>query len=207
MPKFLFMLILLVLPQLTSAKPEIQRSWLPQYSEIGLVLNNAHMRKVQTDEEGSLNTFRPKLNIQGALNWPLIKALSLSTELHLGLPQKGRDENIKKINWSLLFPLVFTLPNERFRLRSGAGLSFLRIWGPGGTARLDNGIGSDNFFLPSEAQTTMNTLWFIGAEFLWSPEWSARLDAQVFNLTDSVSRSFSTLLSVHYHFEINLGRQ
>lgn len=207
MPKILILLFSCALLVEAYGQEPIQRSWLPQYSEIGLVLNNAHMRKFQTDEAGSLNTFRPKINLQTALNWPILPSLSLSSEAHLGLPQKGRDENIKTLNWSFLFPAVVTLPHESFRLRGGFGLSFLRLWGPGGTARLDNGLGADNFFLPSEAQTTINTLWFIGAEFLWSPEWSARFDTQVFNLTDSVSRSFSTLLSVHYHFELQLGRK
>jgi hypothetical protein len=197
-------LTILIFPFWLHAHDQFERAWLPQYTELGLVLNNAHMRKIQTNESGSVNTFRPKINIQTAVNWPLLPNLSSSLELHLGLPHSGRDENIKRLNWSTLIPIIFTLPDQRFRFRGGAGFSFWRIWGPGGTSRLDNGFGEDNFFLPSEAQVTMNSFWFIGTEFLWSPEWSLRLDGQVFNLTDSLSRSFSTLISVHYHFELKI---
>lgn len=175
------------------------QKFLPQYSEVGVGLLNQHVRRVQVDEQGSLNFIRPKLYLMGALTWTLPAQFHLSSELHLGLPHSGRDENIKRWQYALAFPLHYQW--ESLRLRFGPGLSFLRLWGPGGVQSLDNGLTTTDFFMPEEAQTSLNTYWLAGAEYFIRPEWSARLDLQVFNLFDSMSRSLSQTISIHYHFQ------
>jgi hypothetical protein len=174
-------------------------SFLPSNSEVGLGFWNSHLKKIQTHEIGDRNIVKLRPHLQGALTWQLPKELALSLETRLGLPHSGRNENIKRWHYELNTPLSWRI--NQFSLRAGPGLAFLRLWGPGGRVALDNGLDTTEFFLPSEASTSLNLFWMLGVDWALKPEWSLRFEGQVFNLFDTPSRTLSHTISLHYHFQ------
>lgn len=193
--------LLIVLLGLSVAWGNESRVWLPQHSDLGLGLRNEHIRQIQTDPGGDLNTFKLRPYLEASLSWKFASSWSFSPEFQLGLPHTGRDETLKRLHYALILPVSWRY--QKIALRAGAGIHFLRLWGPGGTQRLDNGFGTDAFFLPSEARTAVNTVWIFGGEWYATPNWSLRTDVVITHLTDSKARTFGQTLSLHYHFDLN----
>lgn len=175
-------------------------SFKPRYSELGFGLNNSYLKKIQVDEAGTKNTLKLRPYFSGALRWQLPQQFLFAPELRIGLPYKGRDEQLKKLEWTLQLPVVYLIRD--YELRFGPGLYWTRLWGPGGVQELDNGLGVDSFFMPSEAQTALNLTWMLGVDYTFLPAWSVRFDLQAFNLVESERRAFSQTLSLHYHFDL-----
>lgn len=171
---------------------------MPQQLLLGAHLLNQDIKKVQTDENGSLNTFRPKPFVSAELIFDITQQFKWRPSLGLGLPHEGRDPNIKRWSFYTFFPASYAWENWNFFL--GPGFFFTRLSSDGGTAELDNGVGTDRFFLPEVSSTSANLIWDAAVSYQFHPQLSARLDVFVTQLMDSERRSFSNSISIHYHF-------
>lgn len=175
-------------------------SFLPMPKEVhfGGHLLNQDIRKIQTDENGSLNTFRPKPFLSGELVFDVYENFSWQPSLGLGFPHSGRDPNIKRWSSFIFLPAGYQL--DQFTFLLGPGIFFTRLSSKGGRAELDNGVGTDSFFLPEVSSTSVNVIWDLAVRYQFHPQISARADVFVTQLMSSERRSFSTSFSVHYMF-------
>lgn len=171
---------------------------LPKELHLGGHLINQDIRKIQTDENGSLNTFRPKPFLSGELVFDVYENLSWQPSLGLGLPHSGRDPNIKRWSFYTFFPAGLQV--EKFTILLGPGVFFTRLSSKGGTAELDNGTGTDSFFLPEVSSTSANLVWDLAFRIQVQPRLSFRGDVFISQLMNSERRSFSTSFSLHYMF-------
>lgn len=174
----------------------------PQDWKVGAHLLALHMDQIQVDDQGEQNTFNPDLffSLEGSWQLDLVhENLSWVPQLGLGLPSSGRDENINKWQYFLNSPFRYSW-TQNLHSHFGPGLFMTRLSSDGGTAELDNGTGTDSFFLPEESSTSMNVIWSVGGRWNFRPQFSLGTDLIVFNLTESISRTFSGSLSLHYSF-------
>lgn len=152
----------------------------------------------QKDETGKKNTctFLPLLSTGYGV--VLNEDWTIRPELSASFPQSGRDPNVKRM-------VISTLLNAEYKttyldLVAGTGLFFTRISGPGGEALLNNGNSQDSFPLPSEAVYTRNLVLNLGANYNFNKDWSSGLYTHIFNLLDSVDRTYSLGIKFTYHF-------
>lgn len=175
----------------------------PQDLKVGAHLLALHIDQVQVDDQGTQNGLDPDLFLSLEASWQLDlihENLSWAPQLGLGLPHSGRDENINKWQYFLSSPLRYSW-GEKIQSHFGPGLFMTRLSSRGGTAELNNGTqNTDNFFLPEESSTSMNLIWSAGARWEFRPQFSLGTDLIVFNLTESISRTYSASLSLHYSF-------
>ncbi len=172
-------------------------------------LNNTHialgsfsefMGKVQTSVEGEKNSydFKPYLGL-GA-DAVLYEDISFIPELILTLPEKGRDENISRFTFITLF--TFGYHFKDFLFKFGSGFAFTRLSSNGGTETLNNGTNpSEDFFLPDGSSTSRNMLLTAGIQYFIHKNWSVQASGLLYNLTDSQSRAWSSLISINFHLD------
>lgn len=174
----------------------------PQDWNIGAHLLALHIDQIQVNDQGEKNTIDPDLffSIEGEWQLDLIhQDLSWAPQLALGIPHSGRDENINK--WQYFINSFFRYSwTQDLHSHIGPGLFMSRLSSDGGKAELDNGTGSDYFYLPEKSSTSMNVTWSVGGRWEFRPQFSMGTDIIIFNLTESISRTFSASLSLHYSF-------
>ena len=156
-------------------------------------------KEVQIDDNGKLNNFEvyPYLSIDA--NWDFYKDFSLLPELGISIPQKGRDPNIKRTYLYLNLPAGYRF--WRIRLRAGMGMFMTFITGKGGTSRLNNGLGYDEYPVPSGTTVTKNVVANGGLQFYITRCFSLRADAYFLNIHNSKRANNIYALSLHYHYE------
>lgn len=198
--KSLIILVIALCP--TFALGFIQAPPAPYDWQAGAHLIALHIDRIQVDDQGEKNTLQPDLFLSFEASWQLDlihQGLSWSPLLGVGLPGSGRDENIKRWQYFINLPLRFSW-TPKLHTHIGPGLFMTRLSSDGGTAELDNGTSTDSFFLPEESSTTQNLTWSLGGRWKFRPKLSLGLDMIVFNLTESISRTYSASLSMHYSF-------
>lgn len=170
--------------------------------KVGAHLIALHIDRIQVDDQGGQNGIDPDLFLSLEGSWKLEAVhenLSWAPQLGLGLPHSGRDENINLWQYFLNSSFRYSWIPE-LQTHFGPGLFMTRISSDGGTVELDNGTGTDSFFLPEESSTSLNVIWSLGGRWEFRPDFSLGADLIVFNLTESISRTYSASLSVHYSF-------
>jgi len=167
---------------------------------IGVGSFSEFMGKVQTTVQGEKNSydFKPYLSI-GA-DGVLYEDFSFIPELVLTFPEKGRDENISRFTFLTLFTFGYHFHDFLFKV--GTGFAFTRLSSDGGTQTLANGNNpSEDFFLPDGGSTSRNMITTLGIQYFVHQNWSIQASGIYYNLTDSESSAWSSLLSVNFHID------
>jgi hypothetical protein len=160
---------------------------------------NEYIRKIQTNENGDLNTFSFTPYLDYKLNFSLdeyLKNTFFNLELGTTLPKSDKDPNTSRIKFFSLANFLYR-PNSHF-VGLGAGLFFTRISGNGGEETLNNGSTTSSFPLPDKAVISRNMIvnFFYGYQF----KSNINLEMQVlgFNITTKEERAFSIGTSIAY---------
>ncbi len=157
------------------------------------------IKQVQTDVSGQKN---------GLMNWDIIAGLGfemgLSTDFSLfidtgvNFPRSGPDGMINR--WKLWTHSLIGFNTWDFVIKLGTGFEFLRLSGPGGTQPLNNGTGSDNFYLPEGATYSTNLVAISELEYYFSEEISSRISLLLYNPMGDFDRSYTWKMGIAYHF-------
>ncbi len=91
-------------------------------------------------------------------------------------------------------------PLEWLRLRVGTSIMLLNQQGRGGTANINNGTGTSDFYYPEENRSSMNNTFDLGVEALYQ-EWALRLQTYTYSLFAPESRQYSYSLFVSYYWK------
>jgi hypothetical protein len=171
-------------------------------------INNIHigagsfsefMGEVQTTVEGEKNSYEFKPYLVFGADGVIYKDLSFIPELVLTIPESGRDEHTSRFTFMTLASLGYHFHDFLFKL--GTGFTFTRFSSDGGTETLNNGTSTDDFFLPEESSYTRNMLLTVGLQYFAFEEWSIQASGLLYNLTDSESSVWSSLISINYHID------
>jgi hypothetical protein len=177
------------------------REWYtPNRLEVGVKNLSHFVGKVQVDDQGGTEKFDIALMFAGLAHFPINEEFSFSPELGLGLPSKGRDENIKKYQFYLLLPASYSA--GQFLFHFGPGFYFSHLTSDGGTEVLQNGNTTEAFFLPSGATTARNFILTAGADWMFYPDFLIKTQLFVFNAEASENRAYSYLLGLTYNFNL-----
>ncbi len=107
--------------------------------------------------------------------------------------QTSRSDIIIQYHLSqLLFPSMM--------LRYGFSNYITKIGGDGGTLELNNGSSTATFYIPEESKSTFTASMDIGTEFIFSAEYTARLQVSVLRFLSSERRRVSHMLTFNYFF-------
>jgi hypothetical protein len=153
---------------------------------------------IQTDDQGTTNSFSLIPTLQVGIKYDVWGNFSLNPELILTLPRKGRDPLISKFNYFTLLSAAYNYHDFLFRF--GLGLSLQRISGEGGTQALNNGLGTDEFPMPETSSVSQNLITLLGVEYFIVDQVSVRTDVFAYNIEDNLNRAVSYNLSFMYHF-------
>lgn len=193
MKNLLFQLVLFLF--LSPASYAFEQGWSDFSMGLGSLTHQAG--KIATDVgETSLIEFRPTL--VASYRYELASEWSFIPEIGIALPETSEDETHSTLYSFLNLPIAYHI--ENWNVRFGPGFFFTRISGKGGTLRLQNGTGFDEFPIPDGSATTRNLTWNLGTQYNFDQDWSARFDMAVLKLFDSEKRAVNHLLTVNYHF-------
>lgn len=180
-----------------------------QIDDISLGLGNTHefIDDVQINNTGDKNGISnleldPYVSMAFTFNieddWYFIPEVSFQ------LPNTSEDENTTKYSYLLKTSIGYRLYS--FQFIAGTGLAFNTIKGKGGTQKLDNGLGTDNFPVPSSTATSSNLILSLGTEYFPVEEISTKLELLVYNIHAPIERSYSYTIGLSYHTgKINLN--
>ena len=157
-----------------------------------------YVGEFQTDEKGDKNVCSFTPYIASSMDVSVADGFFVSPQLAFSLPQKGTDENIKRMTIAALINAKYK--NPYVNVIGGLGLFFTRIWGPGGEVELNNGTTIDSFPLPEEAVYTRNFILNLGLEKDFTTSWSGEIRTYIFNIASSEDRALSVGVHATYHF-------
>lgn len=160
--------------------------------------------RIQTDDSGGHNSleFAPIFGAEARVD--LSNRWSIAPEFVVGLPRKGRDENIKKLTYWVSSSLGYSIGD--YILQAGLGLHMNRVWADGGTQELPNGTSTDSFPMPQGSATATNLTAHLGLRYYFLADWSAKTQVHFYNPLDQDQRAVSLLLMVNYHLGDFLAR-
>ena len=154
--------------------------------------------KIQIDDQGKTSFLSFKPTFHAGIDYEIFSNISLIPELILTLPEKGRDPNISKWQYFALMSGGYKLSNWMFRF--GFGFAMQRLSADGGTESLNNGTSTTSFPLPETSSVSQNFVTLLGVQYEFLQNWSARVEAMVYNAEDGEDRAVSHTLTVIYHF-------
>lgn len=157
-----------------------------------------YIGKIQIDENGKKNFCQFNPIFYSTFKSELIKEINWALDAGITLPEKGRDQNITKFSFFLLYNLQYQYSFITFE--SGLGFYFISISGNGGVEDLNNGDGNSSFPLPSENHISSNLVTNIGTKFTINNDWSTSLKFLFFNILNSSSRTLSVIFSLNYNY-------
>lgn len=171
--------------------------------EVSLGIGNLtkYVRRVQTNQDGSKNTFEFNPFLVAALDYNFTPMWGIRPSFGITVPESGRDDSLTKFDYYLLADGLLNI--EQFSFKAGAGLYFNFIKGKGGEQVLRNGTSSSSFTVPSGTSTARNVIADFGFDWRFLPEFAAQLQIFLFNPHDSVSRSVTYTLGVSYFWDIS----
>jgi len=156
--------------------------------------------RVQLDASGKTNSFEFNPTLLAALEIGVWDKIKFYPEAGFIIPRSCEFDYISVFTYFLLSNFGYVLGD--FRLLCGAGYVFTRISSDGGQKAMNNGNGTDYFYLPSETSTSYNFVESLGVEyFLYQLDFSIKAQGEIYNLADSEKRAYSYMISLHYHFD------
>tara|TARA_R110002072_G_scaffold64203_4_gene159632 strand:+ start:77088 stop:77642 length:555 start_codon:yes stop_codon:yes gene_type:complete len=154
-------------------------------------------RSTQKEIDGTRNTleFDPMISFNTII--PMMWNQLFLPEAGFVFHSSGVDGAKKRTTFILVDFGYEVLP--KILLRYGFGNFITNIKGEGGAKQMQNGFGTDEFYLPSKSSKSYNTTIDIGAEYASGPNTSLRFQTYMFSPLSSTSRKLSYSLSLTYY--------
>ena len=157
--------------------------------------------QIQNDDKGGIRKFdfAPTLGMGAVL--PLIQAFKFYPEFNWVLPQSAGSSKIIK-NLLMFRADIGYDPLSWLRIRVGTGVLLANQQGRGGTTSERNGNTTSTFYYPDENRSSINNTVDVGVEFLFSDEFSARLQTYTYSFLNDERRQLSYSLFLTYYWEL-----
>lgn len=155
---------------------------------------------IQTDTEGTQRKFEFAPTIGLGMKFSFSDDFKLLPEVNWVLPFRSGDSNMIKNLFMLRGDLGYEML-DWLRLRVGTSLMWLNMHGKGGKTKINNGEGQSTFYNPDENRSALNNTFDIGAELMFSKEWSVRLQTYTYSLFEEERRQISYSLLFAYYWE------
>jgi hypothetical protein len=165
----------------------------------GAGLMNQAIGRYQTDVSGEKSSFNNRLALETGLTYEWNPSWHLFMDLGFLWPGGSEESYISKQVYYLNGHFGYKLTDEII-LRYGGGLYLTQISGDGGEASIRNGTGFTNFPIPEETTTARNVTFNLAGEYYLHKEYSTKLEAFIFNPTNSRNRTYNLALTLRYHF-------
>lgn|GEM_PF-605301 len=165
----------------------------------GAGLMNQAIGRYQTDVSGEKSSFNNRLALETGLTYEWNPSWHLFLDLGFLWPGGSEESYISKQVYYLNGHFGYKLTDEII-LRYGGGLYLTQISGDGGEASIRNGTGFTNFPIPEETTTARNVTFNVAGEYYFHKEYSTKLEAFIFNPTNSRNRTYNLALTLRYHF-------
>ncbi len=164
----------------------------------GVGVMNQTPGRYQTEANGEKSSMNNRMMLETGLVYDLDEDWSLLTDFGLLWPG-GNDENFISKQVYYLNGHVGHDVTKSFLLRLGVGLYYTRLSGDGGTTPIRNGTGFTDFYVPEESSISQNATVNIAGEYFFNADYSLKTEVFVFNVTNSINRTYNVALSLRYH--------
>lgn len=154
---------------------------------------------VQNDDSGGLRKFDFAPTVGVGLLWPVQSKFLFLPEFNWVLPQTMENSHIMINTFMLRADGGYDLLSW-LRLRLGTSLMWQNQQGKGGTAQMNNGNTTSNFYYPDENRSSLNNTLDFGLETLFNP-FSVRLQAYTYSVFKKEQRQFSYTLFASYYWD------
>lgn len=155
---------------------------------------------VQVDDNGGMRKLEIAPTVGFGLKIPMDSSFIFLPEINWVLPRSAGDSQIIK-NLFMLRADIGYEPVEWFRVRMGTSIMWLNQHGRGGSAKVNNGNGTSTFYYPDENRSSINNTLDIGAEFLFSDNWSTRFQTYLYSVFKEDRRQLSYSLFLTYQWD------
>ncbi|MCP4912137.1 MAG: hypothetical protein GY909_03375 [Oligoflexia bacterium] len=154
-------------------------------------------RSTQKEVDGTRNTLDLDPMISFNTIIPMIWSQLFMPEAGFVFHSSGVDGASKRTTFLLLdFGYQFM---PKFVFRYGVGTFITRIKGDGGVKQMQNGFGTDPFYLPSKSSKSYNTTLDLGVEYGVDANYALRFQTYMFSPFGSKSRKLSYSFSLSYY--------
>ena len=154
---------------------------------------------VQNDDSGGLRKFDLAPTLGVGLLWPLQSQFSFLPEFNWVLPQTMEKSNIMINTFMLRADAGYDLVSW-LRLRLGTSLMWQNQQGKGGTAQMNNGNTTSNFYYPDENRSSLNNTLDFGLETAFDP-FAIRLQVYTYSVFKKEQRQFSYTIFASYYWD------
>lgn len=155
---------------------------------------------VQVDDNGGMRKFEIAPTVGFGLKIPMDQDFIFLPEINWVLPRSAGDSQIIKNLFMLRADIGYD-PVEWFRVRVGTSIMWLNQHGRGGSAKVNNGNGTSTFYYPDENRSSLNNTLDVGAELLFSDNWSARFQTYIYSVFKEDRRQLSYSLFLTYQWD------
>ncbi len=157
---------------------------------------------VQNDDSGGLRKFDLAPTIGIGLKWPLKSQFLFLPEFNWVLPQTMEKSHIMINTFMLRADAGYDLLSW-LRLRLGTSLMWQNQQGKGGTAQMNNGNTTSNFYYPDENRSSLNNTLDFGLESVFDPL-AVRLQVYTYSVFKKEQRQFSYTVFLTYYWDKSL---
>jgi hypothetical protein len=154
---------------------------------------------VQNDDSGGLRKFDFAPTIGVGLLWPTQSQFSFLPEFNWVLPQTMENSHIMINTFMLRADAGYDLMSW-LRLRLGTSLMWQNQQGKGGTAQMNNGNTTSNFYYPDENRSSLNNTLDFGFETVFDP-FALRLQVYTYSVFKKEQRQFSYTFFASYYWD------
>ncbi len=154
---------------------------------------------VQNDDSGGLRKFDFAPTVGVGLLWPTQSQFSFLPEFNWVLPQTMENSHIMINTFMLRADAGYDLVSW-LRLRLGTSLMWQNQQGKGGTAQMNNGNTTSNFYYPDENRSSLNNTLDFGFETLFD-SFAIRLQVYTYSVFKKEQRQFSYTLFASYYWD------
>lgn len=117
----------------------------------------------------------------------------------LGYAKFYPKDNTSKTEYIIQYHFVSSA-SSIFQVRYGFSNYITKISGDGGTLTLSNGNGTAIFYTPKETETSFTASADIAGDFIFTSNWTARMQFSLLRFLSSTSRRVSNIITINYYF-------
>lgn len=117
----------------------------------------------------------------------------------LGYAKFLTNDNTTKNEYIIQYHFTHS-PSAIFQFRYGFSNYITKLSGDGGTVVLSNGNGTATYYTPSETVTSYTASADIAGDFIFSSNWTARIQFSLMRFLSTTSRRVSNIITVNYFF-------
>ena len=165
---------------------------------IGFGNTTRNMHSAQTDGVGGRKYIEAGPTILAGTSFPFIFS-GMNFNPAIGYSKYSTSDNTKTSEFVIQYHINQALFSN-LNLIYGFSNYLTRISGDGGSTVLNNGNSTATFYVPSSTVTSYTASMDIGSEFIFTNEWSARLQFSIVRFLSSDRRRVNNLITVNYFF-------